>query len=110
VIRSVFAASAGSTLGGGHWPDDPPTGDPSGLTFYVVSEDTGEIGIEWVNGDLAAWTEIAFSPDGEPVLGELVMMTAPGVTRWNTGTTSSVGWWVRHTRGGTPGDWVGPTA
>jgi hypothetical protein len=107
MIRSAFMAPAGSTLGGGKWENNPTAGDPSGLGIYFVSEDTGEVGLQWVNGDLDAWTEIAYSTDGDPVLGETLMMVAPGVTRWDTGTTNQTGWYVRHTRGGTPGEWIG---
>jgi hypothetical protein len=107
VIRSALMAPAGSSLGGGLWADDLPSAVPGTPTTYLVSEDTGEIGVQWANGDPTAWTQVGYNASGEPT--SVSTLVAPGVTRWDTGTTDQAGWYVRHTKGGTPSAWVGPT-
>ncbi len=108
----MFMAPAGSPLGGGLWPVDPPTGDPSNLSagFYGDEWSGLKTFLQWVNGDANSWTATGFSTDPGTEPTTVWASASPGETHYETGRAYSASeyWWVRHTRGGTPGDWVGP--
>lgn len=112
MIRGFFAASAGSELGGGLWPVDPPAADPSGFTagFYGDELSGLKVRLQWANGDAEAWTQVGFSTDIGTEPTSLWDTRPPGDTQYETERAYSATeyWWIRHTRGGTPGDWVGP--
>lgn len=111
MIRSLFAAPAGSELGNGLWANDPPAADPSSLSasFYGDEFEGVKVRLQWVNGDVTAYTLIGFSADAGTEPTTVWMSVSPGVTLADTERAHSSAdfWWVRHTKGGTPGDWVG---
>lgn len=110
MIRSSFLASAGADQGGGVWDTDPPSAPPgTPSTYFYGGEEFGFVAVQWANGDPTAWTQIGYNADGvsEP-LAHTDSVPA-GVTTYETGQVQTTGWWVRHTRGGTPTAWVGPT-
>lgn len=85
-------------------PPTPPEGDPSSTSAYFYGGSL--VGLQWVNGDAAAYTEIGLSgaPGTEP--SSVTDIVAPGVTSYETGTTTETHWWVRHKRDGIAGNWV----
>lgn len=102
MIRSVMIP-AGSGLGGGQWAENPPSGPPTFVSTYYLDESTSEVVVVWGNGDLTAQTEIWLS-------GSFVWRAEPGETQYRTGTFfTTAGYSVRHTKGGTPSAFVGPT-
>lgn len=99
----------GLPAGGGRWPQDPPAGDPSSVDAYTYGEDEFlYVGVQWVNGDVLAYTQIGASTVGDPVV---FYMAAPGETLAETGRlfNASETIWARHIGGGSPGDWVQAT-
>lgn len=102
-------APAGSGLGGGHWADNPPTGAPVSVVAQI-NEESGIITVSWVNGDLDAWTQIGRSEDPGVEPTSTLFLAAPRETNWETGLSDLGYYWVRHTKGGTPSDWVGPAS
>jgi len=96
---------------GGHYPDNPPDGPPRfPSTYFYGGEENPLLGVQWVNGDTTAWTQIGFEDQGggEPTVHAFTI--PPGATSYETGMSygilSGTAVWVRHTRGGTPSDWV----
>lgn len=83
-------------------PGPGPTGPPTNGLEYIYGGN--KIGLQWTNGDSAAFTEIGRSSSGEPSSAQ--DSVAPGVTTYETGTTTSDEWWVRHARNGQFSAWA----
>lgn len=91
-------------------PPDPPAAAPSNVTLYSYSGN--RVGVQWVNGDATASTEIgtSLSPSTEPAGAEYV--APPGATRRETDYAGSIGlggtrwFWCRHVKGGQRTAWV----
>lgn len=80
-------------------PDGPPT---SALeTLYGGSL----IALGWTSGDALADTQIGYKAGGaEP--DSVLTYVEPGETVYETGGTTSSGWWVRHLRNSLTTAWV----
>lgn len=94
------ASSAHAPLPEGS-PGLGPTGPPTGGAEFVYAGN--KIGLQWTNGDPLAFTEIGQS-ESEPTVA--LYQVGPGETTYETGTTTSNEWWVRHLRNGQRSAWA----
>jgi hypothetical protein len=96
-------AAADAGLGGGLYADDPPAALPTNLTAYYMNETLTLVGLQWVNGDPLASTDVGRNAGGDPTDWDSV---GPGVAVYETGEAYATGWKIRHNRGGVAGAWV----
>jgi len=83
-------------------PGDPPSGPPTSGLEYTYGGSL--VGLSWANGDVLANTQIGYAASGEP--SSVTTSVAPGTTTYETGGSTSGGWWVRHIRNGQTSAWA----
>lgn len=96
-----LAAAAGTASGA---LGDPPSGAPSVASAYNYSGSL--VGVQWANGDATAYTQIGLSGDSGTQPTSVYGSVAPGETSFETGTSTTEHWWVRHFKNGQAGSWV----
>lgn len=82
----------------------PPDGPPTLVSLYPYGG--RDYGIQWVNGDALAETEIGFNATEDVEPTSYTQKVPPGTTSYDLRTRNKCYWWVRHKRGGQYSAWV----
>ena len=87
--------------------DSGPDGPPTNASVYLYGG-LSVVGVQWTNGDPAAYTAIGYRADDDGILEPTSdsFLASPGVTSYETTGVERCHYWVRHLRGGVYTDWV----